>query len=325
MGLYVLRRFINSLIIVSIATILGYVLASIGLDPKIRYLGRNPRPSDETIAKTLDSYGTNPDRPVLERLGHWLTGVVTRFDFGKEWSNESVVHDLGQRSVVSLQLVLIGSILGAVIGVSLGVWGAVRQYKASDQIITFISYLVLATPVFVLGVLLMILTTKMNSALGTDLQFTGQYTPGVSGFWPTLKDHLGHLILPTIALVLTSAASYSRYQRGMMLDVLSSDYIRTARSKGRTRTSALVRHGVRVALIPMSVFFAYNFTLMVTGATFLEIIFSWHGMGELSIQSIQQNDINATAGSIFYIGVLVLIASTLSEIMYAALDPRVRV
>jgi peptide/nickel transport system permease protein len=110
-----------------------------------------------------------------------------------------------------------------------------------------------------------------------------------------------------------------------MLDVLSADYIRTARSKGRTRGSAMVRHGVRVALIPMSTYFAYSFGTLIAGSTFLELVFSWNGMGKLFLTSITQNDINATAGSIFYLAILVLISSTLAELLYAALDPRVRV
>ena len=119
---------------------------------------------------------------------------------------------------------------------------------------------------FVLGVILMILATKFNDAIGTKvIQFTGQYTPGLDGSGTILLDRLSHLLLPTIALSALGAASYSRYQRNAMLDVLSADYIRTARSKGRTRSSALIRHGVRVALIPMSTFFAYSFGTLVAG------------------------------------------------------------
>jgi peptide/nickel transport system permease protein len=109
-----------------------------------------------------------------------------------------------------------------------------------------------------------------------------------------------------------------------MLDVLGADYIRTARSKGLTRRKALIRHGVRVALIPMSTFFAYSFGTLIAGATLLEIVFSWHGMGELAIKSIQNQDVNLVAGSTLFVAVLILCSSTLSEILYAALDPRVR-
>jgi peptide/nickel transport system permease protein len=323
---YILRRFVNYLILTVIATVLAYVLASLVLNPAARFYGKNPRPSNATIEKTLQGLGVDPQKPVLERTWDWMSGIFLHGTFGLENNHDSVGHDMLVRSGVSLQLLLIGSLLGAVLGVALGVWGAVRQYKPSDQVVTYASYIVLATPVFVIGVILMILATDFNDAVGKQvIQFTGQYTPGLDGTWRILLDRVSHLLLPTIALSALGAAEYSRYQRNSMLDVLSADYIRTARSKGRRRGPALVRHGVRVALIPMSTYFAYSFGELIAGSTFLELIFSWHGMGELALTSITQNDINATAGSIFYLSILVLISSTLAEVLYAALDPRVRI
>jgi len=252
--------------------------------------------------------------------------LVTQGSLGETVGGRSVVAEIVTRSGVSLQLLLLGSILGAILGVVLGVWGAVKQYSLSDQAVTYGSYLVFATPTFVIGVLLMIGATMLNGAVGQQLiTFTGSYSAGLTGsWWDLLVDRGVHLLLPTIALVLTGAASYSRYQRSVMLDVLASDYIRTARSKGRSRNSALVRHGVRVALIPMSTFFAYSFGTLVSGSIMLEIVFSFHGMGEFTLQAITQSDINAVAGSTLFLAVLVLFSSTLSEILYAALDPRVR-
>ena len=326
MIVYAVRRFINYLILTMIATVLGYILASIVLNPAARFYGRNPRPSDAAIEASLQKLGVDPNVPVLQRTWDWISGIFVHGTFGLENNLDPVGHDLLIRSLVSLQLLLIGSILGAILGVTLGVWGAVRQYQFSDQVVTYASYLVLATPVFVLGVLLMIAATSFNNWAGSQvIQFTGQYTPGIDGTWNQIVDRLSHLLLPTIALTALGAAEYSRYQRNAMLDVLSADYIRTARSKGRTRGSAMIRHGVRVALIPMSTYFAYSFGTLIAGSTFLELIFSWHGMGELFLTSITQNDVNAAAGTVFYLSILVLISSTLAEIFYAALDPRVRI
>jgi peptide/nickel transport system permease protein len=326
MILYGVRRFINYLILTLLATVVGYVLASLVLNPAARFYGRNPRPSDAAIESSLRRLGVDPHKPLLERTWDWMSGIFLHGTFGLENNLDPVGHDMLVRSGVSLQLLLIGSVLGAVLGVTLGVWGAVRQYQLSDQVVTYASYVVLSTPVFVIGVLLMILATNFNGWAGQQvIQFTGQYTPGLSGTWNVLADRLSHLLLPTIALAALGAAEYSRYQRNAMLDVLSADYIRTARSKGRTRNSAMIRHGVRVALIPMSTYFAYSFGTLIAGSTFLELIFSWHGMGELALTSITQNDVNATAGSVFYLSILVLISSTLAEVLYAALDPRVRI
>jgi peptide/nickel transport system permease protein len=119
--------------------------------------------------------------------------------------------------------------------------------------------------------------------------------------------------------------SYSRYQRNAMLDVLSSDHLRTARAKGLTRRRALLRHGLRTALIPMSTFLSFGILGILTGATFTEKIFGWHGMGSWLIDSVTQNDINAVVAVILFVAVLVLIAGMLADVFLAALDPRVRV
>ena len=323
---YLVRRIINYLILTIIATLLAYILASYTLNPEARYLGRNPPLSQNSIHNILAGLGQDPSVPVIQRALTWFGNIIFHGDFGMMYNNQPVLHSIIVRSGISLQLLIVGTILGAFLGVVLGVWGAVRQYRASDQIVTALSFLVLATPAFVLGILLMITATRFNAAVGHQvISFTGQYTPGLSGTGRILADRVSHLVLPSIALIMTGAASYSRYQRSVMLDVLASDFIRTARSKGRRRGSAMIRHGVRVALIPMSTFFAYNFGLLVTGSTFLETVFSWHGMGELALTSITNHDINGVSGSICYVAVLILIASTLSEVLYAALDPRVRV
>ena len=326
MVFYIARRFVNYFILSAIATCLAYVVASIALDPAAKYYGRNPQPSESTITGILNGLGANPDVPVLLRLWNWVVNLITHGSLGNTVGGTPVIDEIIARSGVSLRLLLIGSIIGAILGVVFGVWGAVKQYRASDQVVTYSSYLIFATPTFVVGVLLMIGATAMNGAVGKQLiNFTGEYSAGLSGAWWVLAtDRAVHLLLPTIALVLMGAASYSRYQRSVMLDVLAADYIRTARSKGRSRNSALVRHGVRVALIPMSTFFAYSFGTLISGSIMLEIVFSFHGMGEFALQSITQSDINGVAGTTLFLAVLVLFSSTLSEILYSALDPRVR-
>ena len=120
-------------------------------------------------------------------------------------------------------------------------------------------------------------------------------------------------------------AGYSRYQRNAMLDVLGQDFIRTARAKGLTRRRALFKHGLRTALIPMATMFAYSFAGLFTGAVFVEKIFGWHGMGEWFIQGLNTQDINIISAIVVFAGVTVLLAGLLSDIIYAALDPRVRV
>jgi len=134
-----------------------------------------------------------------------------------------------------------------------------------------------------------------------------------------------HLMLPTFTLALAYAAGYSRYQRFAMLDVLGQDFIRTARAKGLSRRRALFKHGLRTALIPMATLFAYSVAGLLTGSVFVEKIFGWHGMGEWALQGYATQDVNIVAIITLFSGVLILAAGLLSDVIYAALDPRVRV
>ena len=139
-----------------------------------------------------------------------------------------------------------------------------------------------------------------------------------------ITDRVQHLILPSLVLILQGFAFYSRYQRNSMLDVLGSDFVRTAQGKGLRRSKALIKHALRTALIPMGTFFAYQFALIFIGSIFVEKIFSWHGMGEWFVQSIQKNDVNSTAAIGMFVAILVLIAGFLSDVVTVALDPRIR-
>lgn len=324
---YLLRRIGNYLVLTAVATVSAWVLASLVLNPAAKYQGHNPPIPQNSINAILDKVNMNPNTPLIERFTRWGSDILFHGSLGLTVDGHSVTSQIIVRAGVSLQLLLAGTILGAIFGVVFGVWGALRQYKFSDQVITIGSYIVIATPVFVIGIVLMILATDFNNMLGhTVITFTGSYTPGLEGgFWVQFGDHVSHLILPTISLTLGAVAIYSRYQRSAMLDVLEADYIRTARSKGLTRGRAIIQHGVRIALIPMSVYFAYSFGLILEGATVTELIFNWHGMGEWLLTSVTGSDINATAGTTAFTAILVLIAGTLSEVLNAALDPRVRV
>jgi peptide/nickel transport system permease protein len=227
---------------------------------------------------------------------------------------------------VSLRLFLIGTIVGITLGVIVGVAGAIRQYKFSDYFATLFSFVILSTPVFLLGLLLKYGALEINSALGAQvLVFTGETTPGFQGsFGAALLDRLQHLVLPTITIALGQIAYYSRYQRSAMLDVLGSDFLRTAQAKGLTRRKALYKHGLRTALVPMATLFAFGFGLLITGGVFTERIFGWFGMGDWLVYGIQQDDINITATVTLFVAVLVLISGWLSDVFYALLDPRVR-
>ena len=326
MAKFLVRRLAYLGVLVVAATVIAYLLAATQLNPRSRYEGRNPPPPEASVDAILEELNLNDKTPVVERFGRWVSGVA-RGDLGRTVEGGSVNEEVGRRMWVSLRLLLLGALLGSCLGVAGGAYSAIKQYRLPDYALTLFAFLILSTPVVVLAVLYKNAGIGLNNLLGFTLLYTtGEITPGLdSGSWEGLTDRLQHLVLPTLVLMSVSIAFYSRYQRSAMLDVLGSDFLRTAQAKGLRRSQALVKHGLRTALIPMATFFAYQFALLFVGATFTEKVFGWHGMGEFFVDSITKNDVNAVAGVTLFVAVLVLIAGFLSDVIYATLDPRVRV
>ena len=322
---YIVKRFLNFLLLVVLASTLGYFLAAIALNPRSNYEGRNPPLLESTIEKKLSDLNMNDKTPVVTRYFTWVGGVV-QGDLGTTLNEKSVNSEIGRRIWVSLRVLLLGSIIGSVLGVIAGVVSAVRQYKPFDRYFSIASYIFLSAPVFLIALLLKFGAINLNDRLGYTLIYTvGEYSPEFQGAgFSSLINRIQHLILPTLSIALGGIAFYSRYQRNAMLDVLSSDHLRTARAKGLTKRQALFRHGLRVAILPLTTFFAYSFGLLITGAAFTETIFGWNGMGQWFVTSVQANDINSTAAVILFSSVLVLLSGFLADVITAALDPRVR-
>lgn len=326
MGSYLFRRLLNYLVLAFLAASATYLLASLAFHPINNWLSRHPTPSASAIAYQLDLRNENPATPVLVRYGHWLSGVL-HGNLGLEIGGGSVNADMARRIGVSARLLVIATLIGSVTGVTVGVWGAVRQYRAFDRVTTLGSFVVLATPVFTIAILLQMFAVWFNNTTGTHfLYYINEVGDPTKPFWSagSLLDRFEHLILPTASLVLVSTSFFSRYQRSTMLDVMGSDFLRTARAKGLTRTQAIFRHGARTAVIPVMTLLTYNAVLLFTGAVYTETIYGWHGMGEWFIQSIGFSDVNSVAAVGLFTAGLVLIAGVLSEIATVALDPRVR-
>ncbi|MCF6387237.1 ABC transporter permease [Mycobacterium sp. MBM] len=321
---FLARRLLNYVILLALASFLTFTLTSLTFSPLDSLLERNPRPPQAVIdAKAAE---LNLDQPIPLRYADWVSGAV-RGDFGTTVTGQPVSDELWRRIGVSLRLVVIGSVIGTVIGVVVGAWGAIRQYRFSDRAITLAALLVISAPTFVVANLLILGALKVNSILGVQLfEYTGETSAdAMGGWWSQFVDRVQHLVLPTFTLALASIAGFSRYQRNAMLDVLGQDFIRTARAKGLTRRQALFKHGLRTALIPMATLFAYSVGGLFTGAVFVEKIFGWHGMGEWVIQGITTQDTNIVVAITVFTGVTILLAGLLSDVIYAALDPRVRV
>jgi peptide/nickel transport system permease protein len=321
---FLARRFLNYIVLLVLASFLAFCLASVTFRPLDTYTQRHPPPPKELVARKAAELGL--DKPIPLRYGRWVAGVA-HGDFGKTVTGHPVSGELWHRIGISLRLVVTGSVLGTIIGVILGAWGAIRQYRLSDRVITVLSLILLSIPSFVLAGLLILVALRVNNFIGVRIfLYTGETSPiPPGGLWDQLVDRVQHLVLPTLTLALLGMAGFSRYQRNAMLDVLGEDFIRTARAKGLTRRRALFKHGLRTALIPLATLFAYGISGLVVGAIFVEKIFGWHGMGEWVVLGISTQDTNVVAAITLFSGLAILLAGLLSDIFYAVLDPRVRV
>jgi peptide/nickel transport system permease protein len=323
---FLVRRLLNYLVLIIVATSLAYMLAASALNPRSNYEGRNPPIPPAVIDARLTELNLNDETPLFQRYLTWA-GDLVNGDFGKTVTGGSVNEDLARRIGVTLRLITTGLIVGSVTGVLVGAYAAVKQYGVFDRLSTAISFAVLAVPTVVLANILIIAVIWFNDAVGTQVFLvSGEATPGLQGgFLTHLFDRLQHLVLPTLSLSLGLIAVYSRYQRNMMLDVLGADFIRTAMAKGLRRRTALTRHALRTALIPAVTYFAFTFGALLVGTTFTEKIFGWHGMGEQLVNSISTNDVNTVAAISCFAALAVLLAALASDMLHAVLDPRVRV
>ncbi|MFD1201134.1 ABC transporter permease [Leucobacter albus] len=319
-----LRRLGAKLALVFVATSLTYLLASITLNPAQVYLNQSQQLSESAIRSNLNTYNVNPETPLFERYWTWLSGVA-HGNLGLIYQTQTPIsEELLRRMGVSFRLLVVGTVLAVVLGVLVGVIGAIRQYKVDDYVSTIVAFVLLSTPVFLLANALKYGGDIANVGFGQVLFYSdGEYHTGPSA---GLLERAQHLALPTLAIILGPAgiAYFSRYQRSAMLDVLGSDFLQTARAKGLTKWRAFFTHGLRVALIPMATFFAFTFGLLLVGASFTERIFNWNGMGQWAIDAINNSDVNAIAAIAGVVALLVMFSSFLADVLHAALDPRVR-
>jgi peptide/nickel transport system permease protein len=220
-----------------------------------------------------------------------------------------------------LLLLVVLTVIGGVVG---WFWGGVDRWPVVRTA---------AITAFVAG-LILLLDRFLKSwqiyfgqvANGRPISTIGSSTPGLqASFWVTGIDTFGHLVLPTLALILASLAGYSRYARASLLDVLNQDYIRTARAKGLTERTVVMRHAFRNALIPITTVLALDFGALIGGAVQTEIVFGWSGMGALFVNALHKVDLNPIMGFFLVTAIAAIFFNFLADVIYSALDPRIRV
>jgi peptide/nickel transport system permease protein len=309
-----------------VATNLTYFLANLFLDPRANYLQLRPPRTPEEIDRSLAQYNLSPATPLLDRWWHWITDIVLHGNWGYSPVGDSVNTQIAFRIGVSAQLVLLATILSTIIGITLGVYTAARQYRFADRFHQGLSIVAINVPTVVASLVVVLLAIMLNQSLGSTLLFVaGAQSPTVSGFWPLVLDRIQHLVLPTVSLTLTSYAGYHLLQRSLLLDNINTDYVRTARAKGLTRQEAIRRHGLRTSLIPVATSVAFAVPALFTGAVITETIFGWQGMGQYFTATISKNDVNGVVAVAAFGALMTAIGAILADIAVMVLDPRVRV
>ncbi|MFF7362052.1 ABC transporter permease subunit [Streptomyces sp. NPDC008125] len=323
---HVTRKIAGWLLMIAVATNATYFLASWFLDPRSNFKELRPARSEAQIDRALAPYNLDPRVPVVHRWWDWLTSVVLHFDWGKSPTGVRVNGEVGYRSLVSAELVLIATVLSVVIGVGLGVYTASRQYGWADRVSQAVSIAVFNVPTSVAALAVVFVAIWFNQHAGVHfLPVAGENSPGVEGVLPTIGDRLLHLVLPTLTLTLMGYVGYHLTQRSLLLDTIDADFVRTARATGLTRAQAVRRHALRAALIPTATSVAFSVPALFTGAVITETIFGWNGMGRYFVQTISKNDVHGAVATAAFAAALTAIGAVLADITVVFLDPRVRV
>lgn len=331
---YTVRRLLGTIPLLLAASILTFLLVDLSGDPLADLRVQQPPVPEEVIKAEEERLYL--DRSLPERYVLWLTGIGGNGDIGLlrgkfgpsvQGVDYDIGHALAERLGSTLRLVTAALLLALGLAILTGVISALRQYSMIDYTLTLIGFLALAMPTFWLGALIKEAGVWINQHTGYTIFYTvGATSADTRGFTTgqLIVDHLGHLVLPTLTLMLTGYAAWSRYQRTSMLDVLNSDYVRLARAKGLPNRVVLRRHALRTALIPLTTVVAVTVAGTVDGVILIETVFQWRGLGDFFVEAIKRNDSYALMGWLMLSGTVVIIANLIADLLYGVLDPRIR-
>lgn len=315
---FLVRRIVSGLLVLWIISMLVFALFfAVPNNVARKMAGHNATPT--TIGLIENRLHLND--PIVEQYAQYMKGAV-RGDFGQDYYFDIPVSQvIKEAAPVTASLAIGAAIIWLVLGVVAGVISAVRPRSFIDRAVTVLAVTFFSVPSFVLGLtLLYFLWFKASTDLGLDIFPPSGYEPLSSGLYEWSR----HLILPWITLAMISAATYSRLTRGSMLEVLSEDYIRTARSKGISERRVTYRHALRSGLTPIVTQFGIDLGALLGGAVITEQVFSLDGLGSRSIEAIRNQDLPVVMGIVLLAATFVVAANIVVDFVYALLDPRVR-
>jgi peptide/nickel transport system permease protein len=316
----IIRRLIQMIPLLIGITFLTFAIVNLVPGSPVTAYEFNPRMTQEDVNRIKSQLGL--DEPWPKRYVIWLSHVA-RGDLGISLDNSTSVRTR-LLNVLPNTLLLSGSalIVALLISIPIGVYAAVKQNSMFDHISTIGSVAFYAVPTFWLGLLLIILFSVKFKEWGLPSLPVGgmQNLRGGGG----LVDRIEHLILPVAALSLVQVASWTRYIRSSMLEVIRQDYIRTARAKGLKDQPVYYAHAFRNALIPLITLVGLSIPDLFAGAFLIETIFAWNGMGRLTVQAVQRSDYTLIMGSTLIFAILTMLGNLLADILYSVFDPRIR-
>lgn len=321
---FVMRRLLYSIPVLIAASMIIFLLVSLSGDP-LTALRRQPNVSQQTIQNITERKHLDESIPV--QYGYWVKDAVTNGFGTTVLSDKPIWPDLKRVIGNTLQLVIIAEIFAVLVAVITGIISARRQYSLFDYTTTTLSFLGFSMPVFWLALILQVIFVSIYAATENRIFYTsGLSSPGMAdaSFFPFFLDRMRHLALPIFTLAVISMATYSRYTRSSMLEVINSDYVRTARAKGLAERRVIGKHAFRNALIPLVTVITLNFGVAFGGAVVTETVFSLDGMGLYFIRSLNQRDLYPVMAWLMVTAVLVVVFNLLADVLYGYLDPRIR-
>jgi peptide/nickel transport system permease protein len=329
MATYVIRRIIQAIPILFGISILIFLIVQLAPGSPIDRF-RVPRVPPEQLEALIRLYGL--DKPLVEQYIAWITAFVQvwRIDaWGYSFiDGRPVITNIAERLPATILLMGTALIVTIIFSIPIGIIAAVKQYSWTDKIITTFATIGYAIPSFLLGIYIwylggIVLRDLTDSVFGFEFGFPlfGRQSLGSDG---DPVDIAFHLVLPVTALAIQSIAAFSRYLRASMLDVLRQDYVRTAKAKGASGSRVIGRHALRNALIPLITLIGLSIPGLIAGAVITEFIFSYPGLGQLTITAIFQNDYPTIYATAMLIGIMVIVGNLVADILYGVVDPRIK-
>ena len=344
MGAYIVRRLLQAIPMLLLISIILFALVNIAPGGPLATQSRSRRISPEKQESMKRQFGL--DKPLPVQYVVWLVGNdwmrvdedgdgvadsygtrkgIIRGDFGFSYRNRNpVLEEIGDRVFNTIYLMSITLAVVAIVAIPIGIISAIRQYSTFDITATTLSFMGQAIPEFWLGLILILIFYSWleNPFTGEPLLPSGGMSTLGADF--SIWDRIKHLILPVTMGMVGWVAWYSRFLRSSMLEVKNQDYIRTARAKGQHERVIYMRHALKNALIPLVTMFALDFPYIFAGSLYVELLFSWPGMGRLYYDAATARDYPILLAVLIIGAGIIIFANLMADIAYAYLDPRVR-